>query len=119
MQKNVFHPENRVAKTAVYALTQHEAMTAQRLASAMDVALYIPPAVKTVCPLAHATTFDSLRQLVAKTFSIYRQHVFIAAAGMAGPLASRPLLQRDSTTTGRKAVRVTTRLSGQDRPQTP
>jgi Cobalamin biosynthesis protein CbiG len=72
-----------MAKTAVYILTQQGAMTAQRLASQMDVDLYIPPALRTICPLAHATHFDSLRLLMGRTFSAYRQHVFIAAAGVA------------------------------------
>ena len=72
-----------MAKTAVYILTQQGAMTAESLASRMDVDLYVPPTLEASCPRANTRPFDSLRALIAKTFTAYRQHVFIAAAGVA------------------------------------
>lgn len=68
------------AATAVYALTQQGAITAAKLAASMNVDLYVPPSLG---PVAGAEPFDSLRALVAETFSAYRQHIFIAAAGVA------------------------------------
>ncbi|MDL2210161.1 cobalt-precorrin 5A hydrolase [Desulfovibrio sp. OttesenSCG-928-O18] len=66
--------------TAIYVLTQQGAITAAKLAASMDVDLYVPPSLG---PIDGAKPFDSLRALVAKTFSAYRQHIFIAAAGVA------------------------------------
>ena len=71
------------ALTAIYALTQQGAMTAGKLAAGMWADVYLPPAVAAVCPVKGSTTFDSLRVLVAKTFSTYRRHIFITAAGVA------------------------------------
>ncbi|CAK7070538.1 MAG: Cobalt-precorrin-5A hydrolase [Desulfovibrio sp.] len=67
------------AATAVYALTQQGAITAEKIARSMDVDLFVPRSlsVKTAKP------FGSLRALVGKTFVSYRQHIFIAAAGVA------------------------------------
>lgn len=71
------------ALTAIYALTQQGAMTAGKLADALWADVYLPPAVAAVYPIKEAIPFDSLRSLVAKTFSAYRRHIFITAAGVA------------------------------------
>jgi cobalamin biosynthesis protein CbiG len=68
------------AAAAVYALTQQGAFTASRLAARMDVDLFVP---SSLAPAKDAHTFDSLRALVPQTFPLYRQHVFIAAVGLA------------------------------------
>lgn len=72
------------AVTAVYALTQQGAMTAARLAGRMAIELYVPPALMgNACLIKGAKPFGSLRALIAKTFTEYRRHVFITAAGVA------------------------------------
>lgn len=71
------------APTAIYALTQQGAMTAEKLAAVMWADVYLSPAVAAVCPVKGTIEFDSLRALVAKTFSAYRRHIFITAAGVA------------------------------------
>lgn len=72
------------AATAAYVLTQQGVMTAKRIASAMDVDLYVPPSLANAKGTPEsASTFDSLRTLVRATFSAYRQHIFITAAGVA------------------------------------
>lgn len=71
------------ALTAIYALTQQGAMTADKLASAMWADVYLPPAVAAACPVKGTTQFSSLRDLVAETFFTYRRHIFITAAGVA------------------------------------
>ena len=71
------------ADTAVYALTQQGAMTAAKIASVMQVDLYLPPFVEPDCPVPGTVHFNSLRALVAESFSAYRRHIFITAAGVA------------------------------------
>ncbi|SBV97613.1 CbiG family protein [uncultured delta proteobacterium] len=69
--------------TAIYVLTQQGAMTASQLARAMEVDVYVPPAVEAACPVDGCIPYDSLRALIAKTFAAYRSHIFITAAGVA------------------------------------
>lgn len=71
------------ADTAIYALTQQGAMTAAKIAAAMEVDVYLPPAVEAACSLEGAEPFDSLRTLLGRTFFAYRRHIFITAAGVA------------------------------------
>lgn len=67
------------AATAVYALTQQGVLTAEKLVQAMDVDLYVPRSLS----IKGAKPFDSLRALAGRTFASYRQHIFIAATGVA------------------------------------
>ena len=69
--------------TAVYVLTQQGAMTAALLAETMPMDLYLPPALEAACAVPGAIPYTSLRVLVGETFSAYRRHVFITAAGVA------------------------------------
>ena len=72
-----------MAKTAIYILTQQGAMTAENLIQRLDADIYVPPAVEGFCSSAKPIPYDSLRALIAKTFTAYRQHVFVTAAGVA------------------------------------
>lgn len=72
------------AATAVYVLTQQGAMTSRLIAAAMQSDVYMPPSLASaVGKKDGAIPFDSLRALIGETFSAYRQHVFITAAGVA------------------------------------
>ena len=71
------------APTAVYALTQQGALMAAKIVQAMDVDLYVPRSLLVIGAIKGAKPFDSLRALVGKTYASYRQHIFIAAAGVA------------------------------------
>ena len=67
------------ATTACYALTRRGLALALRLADGLDGDVYAP---QRLCEDSGARPFDSLPALVADTFSRYRSHVFVAAAGI-------------------------------------
>ena len=74
-------------ETAIYAITQQGTILAGKLAAAMEADIYAPSSLG-VFPLTgksaprHSKTYGSLMGLVAKTFRAYRNHVFIATAGV-------------------------------------
>lgn len=66
-------------KCAIYALTRQGLVLAKRIAATLDGTVFVARR------LADATTtrsFDSLPELVAKTFDQYDGHVFVTAAGI-------------------------------------
>lgn len=71
--------------SAVYALTRQGVLTAAKILRVMEADLYVPRSLCGPPPTAPecAEPFDSLRALVEKTFTAYRRHIFIAAAGVA------------------------------------
>ena len=72
------------AATAVYVLTQQGAMTARLITSVMAADVFMPPSLASAMDKKErAIPFDSLRALIAETFSAYRRHIFITAAGVA------------------------------------
>lgn len=73
------------ARTACYALTPGGAASARRVAAFLasengGAHVYVPPAL---CAAEDDRPFESLPSLLAQTFSQYRAHVFVTAAGIA------------------------------------
>ncbi|WP_035104739.1 cobalt-precorrin 5A hydrolase [Desulfohalovibrio reitneri] len=66
-------------KTAVYALTRRGAEMGRRLAAALSADLHLPRRLAG----AGEPGFDSLPELVARTFRAYDAHIFVAACGVA------------------------------------
>ena len=66
-------------KTAIYALTTQGATLGRRLADQVEGDLFLP---SRIADSHGAIPFDRLLEVVAKNFSSYSGHVFIAAAGI-------------------------------------
>jgi cobalt-precorrin 5A hydrolase len=66
-------------RTAVYALTEEGARTAETLAGRLDGDLFLPRGLSAEF---EGKRFDRLIDLVSATFPRYRRHVFVAAVGI-------------------------------------
>ncbi|MBG0778108.1 MAG: cobalamin biosynthesis protein [Desulfovibrionaceae bacterium] len=81
-------PNGNGRSTAVYALTRQGAELGKTLARRLGGTLYVSQKLGDFCP----NTFHSLPKLVRETFTFYRRHVFVCAAGIVvravGPLAA-------------------------------
>lgn len=66
-------------RTAIYALTPQGAFLGRRIADDLDGDLYLPTRLS---DSQKGRTFDRLMDVVAKNFSLYDGHIFIAATGI-------------------------------------
>lgn len=79
-------------RIAIYAVTRAGADLGRGLAAALGADLYVPERLAG----SGEHGFEGLSELVARTFSAYRGHIFVAAAGIAVRVVARRLAGKAS-----------------------